>query len=85
MSYNSQSVLQAHKRGIGYPTHQFLLLGWYRENWLLESVTDSRLDCSLEERTQALQYAISVRELDFNSDRYVITEGGLVRNTVMCQ
>ena len=76
--------LQAYKKGLHYPTHQFLLLGWYRDNWLVESVSDSggssRLNCSLEERWHTFQYAMLVRELDFNTDKNVLTEGGLVRN-----
>ena len=47
-----------HKRGLKYPKYQFLILGGSGGEWLADPNGD--LDCTLEERVAAYQFALTV-------------------------
>ena len=45
---------------IRYPKHQFLILGASGGSWLSDCDPTSDLDCTLEERIQTFELALSV-------------------------
>ena len=51
---------QAFQRGLRYPRNQFMLLGEYNDEWLVEVIPNRDLGCSLEERRETLKYALTV-------------------------
>lgn len=73
------SPLQAYKQGLHYPINQFLTLGWYGDGWLVEPHNTRQLNCTLKERIRTLNYALTVKMLDYNTNTDIISEGGLVR------
>ena len=58
-------IKQAYKRGLRYPKHQFPILGASGGSWLSDRDPTSDLDCTLEERIQTFEFALSVTLPDF--------------------
>lgn len=71
--------LKAYRHGLHYPINQFLTLGWYGDGWLVEPQDMRQLNCTLKERVMTLNYALTVKMLDYNTNTSLIAEGRLVR------
>lgn len=75
---------QAFQRGMSYPTHQFLILGASDGSWLIEPDPTADLGCSLEDRIQTLQFALTVSIPDTRTrETSAAPVGGLVGTTVI--
>ena len=70
-------ILQAFQRGLRYPRNQFLLLGEYNDEWLVEVNPNRDLGCTLKERRETLSYAVTVNipnNVDKDTDMLVSDE-----------
>ena len=70
------SNLQAHRRGILYPHHVLLTLGWYGDKWW--QVEDKNSTCTAEQRESVLNNSLSFIQCDFIEDLNMTTDSGIV-------
>ena len=72
--------LQAYHRGIHYPRHVLLTLGWYRQNWWRDEDSTANLSCTAEQRESVLNISLAFLQCDFlgDEDLNMTTETGIV-------
>ena len=68
--------LQAYHRGIHYPHHLLLTLGWYGQNWWQEE--DQNFTCTAQERESVLNRSLAFLQCDFIEDLNLTTDTGIV-------
>ena len=68
--------LQAYHRGIRYPHHVLLTLGWYGQNWW--RVEDPNLSCTAQERESVLNRSLAFLQCDFLEDLNTTTDTAIV-------
>ena len=71
------SNLQAHRRGILYPHHVLLTLGWYGDKWW-RGGENQNLACTAKERESTLNNSLSFIQCDFIEDLNMTTDSGIV-------
>ena len=70
--------MQAYKKGFRNPKYQFILPGWYPYKWWVETDSNRDLGCREEERVSVLEKTLAIRVTQFNDNKTLITEGGMV-------
>ena len=68
--------LQAYHRGVHYPHHLLLTLGWYGQNWWREE--DQNSTCTAQERESVLNRSLAFLQCDFIEDLNLTTDTGIV-------
>ena len=56
-------MIQAYRRGLRYPSHFIIFMGWYQGRWWLRQ--DGSETCTAEERETIMQYFITVHHYNF--------------------
>ena len=51
--------MQAHRLGLKYPKHLFIMYGSYETNWWATKDDGLVLDCSPEDRAEVLEYSLA--------------------------
>ena len=75
--------LQAFQAGIYYPQYQFVVIGWYGNQWWVgdsdfQQYLLSKYGCTIANRETALAYSISVLQDEFASDLSKVVDSGTV-------
>ena len=82
MSHSHHAIVfvQAYRQNIRYPKYMLITYGWYSGGWWAEPGSNSRFNCSAEERARVLQHTVGVIQQEFFTEatQHVVTETGLV-------
>jgi hypothetical protein len=68
---------QAHAQGIRYPSHLFIMMGWYKDEWWFDEHADN-ISCSSADRESVLEYALTVLHFNFHIQDDISTTSGIV-------
>ena len=72
-------LMQAHGKGIRYPTHMLITYGWYGSGWWKGEATSSQYNCTDEERARVMPYTLAPRIQASYIDPTAEDESGIVR------
>ena len=70
--------IKAYKQGLGYPKQQFIIYGWYDDEWWIVHESERQLSCTQKEIAETLDYTLAPLVSEFYSNTSLVTEGGLV-------